>query len=267
MVCQNCGNSQASGRFCGKCGTELQTGTEKATGAYHQTAATSETSPSDKTVNNQQSNVQVENIKKQSKIYGRFFLNNLKRPALSFNDDSKGFIHAIISILLFAALIPLSLYPMIGAYNNGILRYINISFGAIFFNFVIFVLISILLVSFSLFIINKFFGPEFSFKKIITIYGAHLSPFIVGAGLVFLLMFLKSFTYGGLLLIFVFMFTLIILPLYLISSILTKKASKMDPLYGFGLYVLMISVLFAFATSIFADSLIGNFLDDLFYYF
>jgi hypothetical protein len=59
-------------------------------------------------------NIHVEKVKETSKQYWTYFLQYLKRPSLIFDHASSNFVNAIISFLVFALLITLSLHKNIG---------------------------------------------------------------------------------------------------------------------------------------------------------
>ncbi|MBO0589676.1 CHY zinc finger protein [Sporosarcina sp. E16_8] len=261
MICSNCGHEQAQGKFCGKCGTKF----EEVTVAYaddsvtERVAATQSEPIIPAPAQPAEPNIHVENLKKQSKMYSSYFMQQLKRPSLIYNRGEAEFTNGLISIILLGVLLSLSLYIFMGEIFGG--------YGPGFFSFfssvLVFFLFAVGIVILSLFLSNKFFGPQHSFKTIISFYGAHLSPLLIAATVSLLLILLKSFTFGNLILSIVFMFAIFVLPLYLISFLLTKKPTGMDPLYGFLLYLVMFTVLFVIFMVILADSTIGGYIDEL----
>lgn len=264
MTCTNCGHSQDEGKFCGKCGTKLESTPLMENVAVNEQAATtvSHEQPIQQTVT-AEPNIHVEKIKDQSKMYGSYFTRQLKRPALSFNQLPTEFTNGIISIVLLVMLISISFVTFIksfvGEYGPGFL--------SIFTNTFIFSIIAIGIVTLSLFMISRFFGPQLTFKSICSVYGGHLSPLLIASVVSILLMFLKSYTYGNILLSIVFLFAVFILPLYLISSLVTKQSSSIDPLYGFMLYIAAFSILFFIFVTILADSSLGEYINRMMYMF
>lgn len=264
MTCTNCGHSQEAGKFCGKCGSKMESTPLTESTAIPEQAATSDSieQPTPQAVP-AEPNIHVEKLKSHSKMYSSYFMRQLKRPSLSFNQLTTEFTNGVISIVLLGVLISIALYTFInnfaGAYGPGFLT--------IFTNILIFSIIMIGIVTLSLFMINRFFGPQLSYKSICSLYGGHLSPLLLTSAVSILLMFLKSYTYGNVLLSLVFTFAIFILPLYLISSLLTKKASTVDPLYGYMLYIGAFSILFIIFITILADSSLGEYIDALTYWF
>lgn len=263
MICSNCGHEQEQGKFCGKCGTKFEEAavdyidnsvTEQVAATQAEPVIPTPTQPTEP-------NIHVENLKKQSKMYGSYFMQQLKRPSLIYNRGEE-FTNGLISIILLGVLLSLSLYIFMGQLFSG--------YGPGFFSFfssvLVFILFAMGIVISSLFLTNKFFGPQHSFKTIISFYGAHFSPLLIAATVSLLLMLLKSYTFGNLIVSIVFIFALFILPLYLITLLLTKKSTHMDPLYGFSLYIVMFSILFIIYITILADSTIGGYFDQLNYW-
>jgi len=264
MICSNCGHEQGQGKFCGKCGTKFEDAavhftdnsvTERVAATQSETVIPTPSQPAEP-------NVHVENLKKQSKMYGSYFMQQLKKPSLIYNRGEAEFTNGLISIVLLGVLLSLSLYIFMGEIFSG--------YGPGFFSFfssvLVFILIAMGIVISSLFLTNKFFGPQHSFKTIMSFYGAHFSPLLIAATASLLLMLLKSYTFGNLILSAIFIFAIFILPLYLISLLLTKKSSHIDPLYGFSLYVVMFSIFFIIYITILADSTIGGYFDELNYW-
>ena len=263
MKCVNCGHSQEAGNFCGKCGTPFapvnnETGTPNVSEEGY-------VSPVQDTVQAQQQvpvepNIHVEKMKAQSKMYGSYFMQHLKRPSHAFNQSQEGFVNGLISVILLGVVFALTVSAVSGSFMSGY----GPSFMSIFSSTVISVLIVMGIPLLALFIINKLFGPQLPFKSIISVYGGHLSPLLIGAGAAFLLILLKSFTLGNIILGIVLLFAIFILPLYVISALLTKKSAPvLDPLYGFILYLVSFAILFTIFISILADSALGQFIDML----
>ncbi|HJF33602.1 MAG TPA: YIP1 family protein [Sporosarcina psychrophila] len=268
MNCVKCGHSQEVGKFCGKCGTPFASINNET--ATSEQAATTVNMPeeghlppaqkieqmhSEKRV---EPNIHMEKIKAQSKMYGSYFMQHLKRPSHAFNQSQEGFVNGLISIILLGIVFALT----VSAVSSSFLSSYGPGFISVFGSTIISVLIVMGIPLLALFIINKFFGQQQSFKSIISIYGAHLSPVIIGAGAAFLLILMKSFAFGNFILATLFVFAIFILPLYLISALLTRKSTNaLDPLYGFILYLVSFAILFILFITILADSALGQFID------
>ena len=248
MNCTNCGHERTTGNFCGRCGAQF----------------------SEQTLENQdiiikkiEPNPHIENIKDKMKLYFSYFIKYLKNPSDIYKKDDNEFLNGIISIILLATLIGLAFFTL--STNNTHIVY-NSGFLSIFGSLFIFSVTSTGLVLLTLLLINNFFGPQHSFKSIISLYGGHLSPIILLGITSLLLLFFKSFTFGGITLIIVFLFSVFILPLYLISFLLTKKSSSADPFYGFIIYIVTFSISLSILTIILADSTISKYLNKFIYF-
>lgn len=265
MICVNCAHEQESGKFCGKCGAKFEaTGTDTevtAVGTEH--AATAEIEqPIATPIEPVEPNVYIENTKQKSKLYFKYFMQHLKQPSLAKKEGETHFTNGLISIGLLALLTGVSISAAISSANIY-----GTSFFSTLIGMILFSVISMGLVVSTLWLTNKFFGPQQSFKSIVNLYGGHLSPLLIVATASLLLILLKSYTFAGLSLFMVFLFTIMLLPLYLISILLTKKSSNLDPLYGYFIYIIATSISFIILMSILADSTIGRFIDQFNYYF
>ena len=279
MICVNCGHQQESGKFCGKCGTKFEeTGVQPGVtaigthpsepvpiqnAATEQAATTVETEqPTAAPIEPAEPNIYVENTKQKSKLYIKYFMQHLKEPSLAKNQGEAQYSNGLISICLLSILIGLSFFTAVGTTGFYAPSFLSVFIGISFFS-----LASTGLVLVTLWLINNFFGPQHSFKSIISLYGGHLSPVLLMGAASLLLMLLKSYTFGGLSLILVFTFSISLLPLYLISVLLTNKSSSLDPLYAYVIYIAAFSIFFTIFTVILADSTIGGLLNDFGYYF
>ena len=245
MICINCGQKQKTGNFCGRCGAQF-----------------SDTHlPDNKAI---QPNPHIENIKGKSKLYVNYYLQYLKNPSNIYHKGEDEFLNATISIVLLAVLIGLSYITIASSHPVDIHA---TSFISIFGNIFIFSIVSIVLVLLTLTLINHFFGPQHSYKIIVSLYGGHLQPVIL-IGLISLLsLLLKFLSFGSIILVILFSFAIFGLPLYLISLLLTNKSSSVDPLYGFIIYLVTISILFAVFLTALADSPVSNYINEFRYWF
>lgn len=269
MLCKSCSYEQNEGKFCGKCGAEmnelnketseniqLESHEELTEELNKEQSVSEERSPAEIPA---QPNENIELVKTKSKIYFSYFKRYLKNPMLSYNLGEKGFFNSLISIILLVIMMNLALYigikDMIYYLDQGIFTY--------FIGIAFFLIAAITIAITAILIINKAFGPKLSFKHIASMYGAHLSPALVVAVVALLLMLLKSYTYGSFALIIILSFILSILPFYLVVFLLTKHPVNVDPLYGFLCYII-ISFIFNFILiTVFADSFVGYFIDNL----
>lgn len=280
MVCQSCGHEQAAGKFCGKCGTKLveqmatavqpmnhpgvhhtgnadpSQGATQPDATQHETAAAYAGQP-------QQPNIHVEKVKETSKMYWSYYLQYLKHPSKIFENSEREFINGLISIAVFAVLVSLAAFNSTPSTGFDFLDQAGPSFITVLLGTVISIAILSGVVTFALFLANRFFGPNMSYKKIVSIYGAHLTPIILLAAVSFLLLLLKSYIAGNMLMFITLGLPFILLPLYLIGRFLSIQAKGMDPLYGFLSYIILSSVLFSIVFAVLADSLMNYILDSI----
>lgn len=259
MKCSQCGNVQEEGKFCGTCGGQLIPSGEQ------QSAATKEV-PSAHTPTNDS----FEKVKDASAAYWTYFVDFLKQPSLTFSKRPKEAQNGVISIVLAILFFSVTLYNIIKAplYDipAGFSTYIE---GPSFFSVVgnsLFSLAMIIAIIISiLFLINKFFGDgQLTFVDMTSIYGAHMTPFIVFNIAILLLAVINSLTYATVLLSLSFLLITFIVPLYLISHLLTKQSSVIDPFYGYITYIVASGIAFYVITSIFVDTIINQFLGNFF---
>ncbi|WP_144512797.1 hypothetical protein [Bacillus sp. FJAT-22090] len=253
IVCSNCGQEQVVGNFCGTCGNKFEKvllRTERNT-----TAKTS--------VQPVEPNIHIENLKQRSSIYRTYFIQQLKKPSFAFQQGEKDFSNGLFSIVLFTLLYTISLYLI--THNN--LRGDSLFFFPYFIQIILLTFLFFAISIFSLFIINSFFGSQYSLKAIISFYGGQLSPLVVTISLSLLLMIIQSFTFGNIMLVISFIITMFVLPLYLVSFLITKNPSEIDPLYGFILYIAVYVLLFVIIVTLLADSTLGRYLDNMIYLF
>lgn len=243
VICINCGQKQTTGNFCGRCGAQFPD--------IH-SADRESIAPVNTAI---KPNPHLENIKEKSKQYFNYFIQYLKTPSHTYNKGEVDFPNALISSMLLAILIGLSYFTIASNHSYDIYTTSFLSiFGSVFF----WSIASIGLVLFTLTLINHFFGPQHSYKIIICLFGGHLSPMILLGFVSILFMLLKFYTFGSITLIILLSFAIFILPLYLITLLLTHKSSNVDPLYGFIIYLVTFSIFFAVFMIILADSSVGN---------
>lgn len=249
MNCSNCGHEQVFGKFCSSCGTKFE---EPQLDTVIATRAQSN-----------KPNIHLENLKRRLKNYSAYFIQKLKKPSHTYNHGETEFTSSFVSIILFIVLLTISSF----IFTRNLYWSNPPSFLSFFMEALLLTFFMILIVIVSLFLINNFFGPQHSFKTIICYFGAQLSPLIIGVAISMLLMLVKSFTYGNIFLSICIIFGLFILPLHVISIILSKKESFADPLYGFILYIVTFTILFILFISIVGVSTISGYFDHLNYLF
>ncbi|OAH54483.1 hypothetical protein AWH48_07750 [Domibacillus aminovorans] len=264
MKCNQCGHEQASGNFCGNCGTSMEV-----TAADQPIAA--ETTPANELVHREEPNMHVEKVKNRSRQYWDYFVQYIKKPSLVFGHGEREFINGLISMAILAILIGLTGYTMTRNFTEsmgellGSDYYTGPSFSSILSSGVIFTALFTACALFVLFLINRFFGSGHSLKEITGVYGVHLLPSITLMAISLLLVLLKAYVYSSVLMSLSLSIALFVMPLYLISALLTKKANVIDPLYSYFLSIIFSVILFAILVGILADSAMGEMLHGLFY--
>jgi hypothetical protein len=133
LNCNECGhNNQVGAKFCEGCGSKLPVNQEvvsSVTAAYEETAATTAYQNTPAAGNSQQ---YIEKGKVISKLYFSYFMSVLKKPVqTSEKIDRSELINGIITIALFALMIPLMTYfGLKGAVENSFYTP-EISFSAV----------------------------------------------------------------------------------------------------------------------------------------
>ncbi len=204
-------------------------------------------------------NVHVENIKRKTKIYCSYFIQQLKKPSQAYNHGEGRFSSSLVSIIIFTALVTASQF----LFTNDLYGSNSPSFLSFFIETFLLTFFIIGLVIFASFLISNFFGPQHSFRTIISFYGGQLSTPIILVTTSIFLMLVESFSYGNALLTICIVFGIFILPLYVISFLLTKSNSAVDPLYGFILYIATFTILLLLFVTIVGSSKVGEYFNNM----
>ncbi|MCM3743998.1 hypothetical protein M3193_07555 [Sporosarcina luteola] len=252
MICTNCGNEQANGRFCGSCGIRMA---EAADGFQNgQTVV-------EATVINAESNVHLENVSNLTKEYWSYFVQHLKHPSISLTKQDDEFRNSFISLLLYAIIVGLSVFTTL---KEATLETVGSpSFSSVFLNVAGFVAVCIVIISFGLFIIGKNFGPAYPFKQIVVLYGAHSLPALVIGIVSLFLLAMNSYWYGLFLLAVSLLYILMLSPGYVISVLLSRKPKGIDPLHGYAAYTVLVIILFGLLFKLLSDSTVLSYLPGL----
>ncbi|MBD8025652.1 hypothetical protein H9636_03185 [Ureibacillus sp. Re31] len=283
--CLSCNNVQETGNFCGKCGgnqfeiiqnddnaSNVSTNSELYK-ANKESAVTSVNNDQNyHSKNPSQPNIQVEKVKEKSRAYFSHFVSYLKKPSLIFSNGQQEFVNSMITIVTFSLILSLSIYLLINNITKSIFgdyrsmfdtSIVSPPFFSIFFSAFIFCLISIAIVILSLFIILKIFGPEKSVKEIVSYLGVHSIPAAILVIIGLLLVLIKSLVAGYIFLALSFTLIILIIPLYIISRLIVSKVKSIDSYYGYLLYIVFFSILYAIVIAIIGDATIGQFIDQL----
>lgn len=248
LICIHCGHKQDLGNFCGKCGAARSQNIDETKEPPFPSRHVHKPNPT------------IQSIKDQAKKYWQYFKVHLKAPMQLYEKYEQEFVNGVMSIILFSILIALSFFSLI---RNALSTTGSESFYSTFGGIFIFSCLSVGLVLVTLTLINHFFGPQYAFKSIVSLFGGHLPITILLLLLSVVLTLLKSFVIGFILLFIAFSYTIFLLPLYLISALLTKKSSGSDPFFGFIIYVVTFSILFTLFMTLLADTRIGLLLNHL----
>lgn len=266
--CISCGNEQEAGKFCGKCGAPFDEAVE---------AASVESSNLEATATIEQANVapaqpneHVEKVKDQSKKFWNYFLKYIKNPSEIFATGEKEFAHALTSMILFAFILGITVYVSISSFTRTTMsgfgdfgelfmeQYSGPPFFTVFGSIFIFTLLSMALVVLAILITGKLFGPGSSWKKIVSYYGTHLLASSVLAIIGFLLILVKSYVFGNIVLVLSFSLALSIIPLFIVTKLLHTASKNVDKFYGYLLYIVLFAIIYGIFITIIADSSIGQ---------
>ena len=238
MRCTSCGREQENQEYCKKCDASLFVETQRE--AYWneknerkealQVASTDHVSVGEIT----QKNVPTDS-------YIRFFSGYLKKPSHVLATEENVHKNALISIILFILLFPLSFAILSRQYleiifrgpfgglefmNPGKPTYTGPSFFTIFvYTFLAMVLILVVGL-FLFYLVQLAFKSDLSFKKVMDIYGTHLTPAILMVVISLLFGVVKLFAPGYYLLFVSFILLLLTLPIYYIANLFTHKAKQ-----------------------------------------
>ncbi|TFD97077.1 Yip1 family protein [Jeotgalibacillus sp. R-1-5s-1] len=274
MICSTCGHTQENGNFCGKCGADLRVQSTEATSTVHkETAATYEQPATAASV--AQPNEYLEKAKKTSKGYFAYTKNFIKNPSVIFKSGAAEFTNGLISLILFTVLFAFTIYffvqsiarSMFGGMGDLFMNeYAGPSFFTIFSQSFLYTAIYIALIAASLFVVTKLFGTDYSFKQIIAAYGVHMIPSLILIVLSMLLIIMDAYTYGVFFIVLSVLFAIIFVPVYIVSSMLTRKTKSIDPFYGYISYLVLFAIITSVYTGLLADSAMGNLIDEIGYY-
>ena len=259
MICANCGQQQDLNNFCGTCGAKFGLAiTPPQSNRLDEDAkqlTNAEVTPKEP---NSFTNI----ARLRLKQYAQYFMKYLKKPSLARTEGETEYSNGLFSISLLAIFTGLAFFTIVSYVSNYEPRFYQVLVGTLFFS-----LVSIGIVIVTLSFINNLFGPKHSLKSIICLYAGHLPPLLVIAAISLLLTLIKSFSLGSLTLILAFVFAVSLLPLYLINTLLTKESGRVDPFYGYVIYIATLSIFFIFLSVVLADSSIGSLLKEFQYFF
>lgn len=300
--CTQCGEVQDDGKFCGHCGGPLEEvenkvelteekqnnledevsddlyGTpdvkqEDSISSFDEEAATTTindtSSLNQEQVSGGNQNETLDRLKDESKEYWSYFTYYLKQPSQIFTNYESEFKNGMINLIIMVITLAFSTYFLFRNFivSAGMGYIDSVPFFPIFGNTLLYIVLFIALVIAILFVVNKLFSSDYSFKSIVSIFNGHLSLAVVISVAALLLLLIKANFIGMILITLVIGLALTSMPVYVISSLLTKKSKAIDPFYGYLIYVVAIAIGGIIIFTILADSTIGGFIDDLQYMF
>lgn len=226
MKCPGCEHMNDGGNFCENCGTRLVQGGAESSYSHARPAGVEGAAAHAPIPAAPQPNAHVENVKNVSKMYFSYFLEVLKKPvAATQNTSREQLVNGLISIGIFALIIPLIIYlGLKDAGMNGEFMSMVIKPA---FSYAIFIL---LIASYS-FVAIKLGKVPVRYTDVIARFGSMLIPFLA----LFLLAFLMSLLGMGLYPVFLgigFLGSTFIVPPLVISSFKRDYPSGLDTLYG-----------------------------------
>lgn len=119
----------------------------------------------------------------------------------------------------------------------------------------------------SLYAVSKFLGPQTSFKSIASMIGTLLIPMCLVMLAAFLLLLIDSYGMGSSLFLVGTLFSIFVLPLFVITTLLNKQSQLVDAFYAFIGYVLLFTIGISIVLSIAVDSTLSELLFELQHWF
>ncbi|MFD1031896.1 zinc ribbon domain-containing protein [Metaplanococcus flavidus] len=277
MKCSNCQHEQASGKFCGKCGTVLTAHTGEAAGNTvppNQEPTPQFTADASAPVYQAptEPNQHVEKVKATSKQYWNYFLQYVKNPGSIVEQQAGQMVNALITLGIFALIFSLAIYKNLstalqpfnemggffGTSESIMPSYFSVLFTTVFSLGVIFALAAA-----CVYLVNKFAGPDASFASVVTMFGTLTVPSVVLVVAAYLLLLIESLVFGNILLLISLSLTVSMMPMYLITVLLKKSSKAIDSFYAYLSYIVLFSVSFTIVATVFFDSTIGRYIEDL----
>ncbi|MGE7911096.1 hypothetical protein [Lysinibacillus xylanilyticus] len=263
--CLACGHAQEEGRFCGKCGTPFENAALEQAATMNSIKDEQQSQYAKTVQGTTQNNEQIELIKKQSKLYFNYFLEQLKMPSANFNVDAT-WKNSITSMIIFVVLTALAVFALIKTFFSGGLGFFE-SFGPsfiqVFFYMSLFITLLIAISVFAIFLTSKLFSESLSLTNVISKIGGYYTLPIVIMVISILLGLLKSFTYSIIMIYIGVTLTIGFIPIFVMIKLLSNKSKTIDSFYGFIFYLIVTSVLSWIIFSFIIDSAIGEYLNFL----
>lgn len=253
--CPTCSHTQDTGKFCGKCGTELVAKQQQEEVEQHtkepfviqdkdiEVAATITEAVSE---HHQQKEESA--LKTHATNFWQYTLMLLKNPATSFNQTDRQYPYGIIHFILFALSFSIALYYTmdvayrlsLGLFMGGELPFLPIVIRATLILLLLFATTVI-----GTFLLEKIMTKQMSFKGVLVQYGGLLVPFILVQCVTIVTALAGFITLTIIFLVGSLCFTLLILPGILLYEQTSKQKKGNQRVYfGFATIATMAFLLY-----------------------
>ncbi|WP_208916645.1 zinc ribbon domain-containing protein [Paenibacillus uliginis] len=266
MVCKICGHENVDAKFCEKCGSKLEYEVEGRVTVQpdehqeiHSSANTTTTFPkevetvtfkapagnphtaftappptehsSSRQAESESSQLKpyLESAKQNSKIYFNYFITGLKSPLrVAQKTGSEQLLNGIISMVIFAILLPLMLYLSLGS-ARGFMRspFVDIVLKPVFWLALFIFLIAV----YTFGAVKLSTNPRVGLKEVIARFGTLLIPFIVIFLVAFLFLLMGS-GIGNLFITIALLGTIFTIPALITLSYKRESPGGIDTLYS-----------------------------------
>lgn len=281
MKCTNCNHEQAAGKFCGKCGSVLEAHSAGAGQSSISESATEKAAPSMYTATPSSAgappyqqpaepNQHVVKVKETSKQYWSYFLQYVKNPSSILAHSSANFTNSLITIAIFALIFSLAVHKNLSLVIAPFEDFGSVfsdsssmmpSFFSVLIGSILTIGIIFLLSIACLYAVNKFMGPNIPFRNIVTNFGTLLIPSMVLLLVAYLLLLIESLVIGNSLFVLAVTYSIFVMPLFLITSLLAAKQQIVDAYYGFISYIVVFGIALSITVSILFDSTLGRYME------
>jgi hypothetical protein len=302
MKCVNCSHEQASGKFCGKCGTPLQvietavieevpvSQPANETVATVESASVAHSTPNPAPVAQTiaqpsqpaQPNEQVERVKETSKKYIEYVKEFAVKPSRIFTNPENQFTNALITLAILLLLASFTVFSAIkSVYSSTVAgfgsdlidifetRTPKLPFFSIFSNaflsFLVLIAISVVITL----VVLKISKQPINFRSLVGIYGTLVIPIIGVVVLSLLLVLINELALGLWLLFLGFSLAVYLYPLRIVFHNFSGEL-KIDVIHRGLMYFGGFSIVIYVVATQYIQSKVGSFtdlLDSLYYFF
>jgi hypothetical protein len=285
LKCVNCSHEQASGKFCGKCGTPLQVAKSPVveevpvSNPVNETVATIESASVAQPAQPAKPNEQVELVKETSKKYIEYVKEFAVKPSRIFSNPENQFTNALITLAILLLLASYTIFSAIkSVYSSTMAEFGNdfadlfetqtpkLPFFSIFSNtFLLFLLLIAVSVVITL-VVLKISKQQVNFKSLVSVYGTLLLPVIGIVVLSFLLVLINKLALGMGLLVLGFAMAVYLYPLRIVFHNFIGEL-KIDVIHRGLMYFGGFSIVLYIVVTQYVISKVEPFIDQLDYFF